>query len=214
MIDKWLSKTKFRKKFESLVAKTLIGNVTANQLTFFGLITGVLSAFSIFLSGVFQTFLFIIISAILLGISFFIDSLDGPIARYGETTLFGGILDIFFDRTVEVFILIALISTSPLILMWPGVFSLGSIILCITMFLIVGGAIKTEELGDSQKVIYYRGSLMERSETFIFLLLLIILIPWRSIILWIFSILVMLTALLRLRDAYIIFKVKLNLKLD
>jgi hypothetical protein len=98
--------------------------------------------------------------------------------------------------------------------MWPGVFSLGSIILCITMFLIVGGAIKTEELGDSQKVIYYRGSLMERSETFIFLLLLIILIPWRSIILWIFSILVMLTALLRLRDAYIIFKVKLNLKLD
>lgn len=206
MIDKWLSKTKFREKFESLVAKTFMGKVTANQLTIFGLITGLLSALSIFLSGVFQSLLFIIISAILMGTSFIVDTLDGPIARHGGTTLFGGILDIFCDRTVEVFILIALISTSPLVLMWPGLFSLGSIILCISMFLIVGGLMKTEEIDDSKKVIYYRGSLIERSETFIFLLLLNILIPWRSIILWIFSALVFLTAMLRLRDAYSIFK--------
>ncbi len=208
MIDKWLSKTNFREKFEGLVAKSLMGKVTANKLTLFGFITGLLSAFSLFLSGAFQNLLFIIISAILIGISFLIDTLDGPIARHGETTLFGGILDIFCDRTVEVFIIIALISTNPLNLIWSGIFSLGSIILCITMFLIVGGAIKTEELGDSQKIIYYRGGLMERSETFIFLFLLIILIPWRSIILWIFFILVFLTALLRLRDAYYIFEKK------
>jgi len=84
-------------------------------------------------------------------------------------------------------------------------FSLAAIVLCISMFLIVGGIIKRDNIESNSKVITYQSGLMERSETFFFLLALIVLIPWRLIILWIFTALVFLTALLRLRDAYKIF---------
>ena len=90
--------------------------------------------------------------------------------------------------------------------MWPGIFSLGAIVLCITMFLLVGGTVKEEELEETKKVIYYRHGFMERSETLIFLLLITVIVPWRGIILWVFAMLVLLTAILRLRDAYKIFK--------
>ncbi|MFX0105680.1 MAG: CDP-alcohol phosphatidyltransferase family protein [Candidatus Hodarchaeota archaeon] len=208
MIDKWLSKTKLNQIFEKFVRKLFYKKISANQLTILALSIGLLSALSIFLSGfLIWKIELVICAAILMGISFFIDVLDGALARIEEPTIFGGILDIFSDRTVEVFIIISLISTDPLILMWPGILSLGAIVLCISMFLLVGGAVKAEDLEETKKVIYYRAGLMERSETLIFLLLIIILIPLRSIILWIFFVLVMITALLRLRDAYIIFKI-------
>ena len=73
------------------------------------------------------------------------------------------------------------------------------------MFLLVGGAVEGENLEGKKKVLYYRHSLMERSETLIFLFLMIVLIPWRYIILWIFFSLVLITALIRLKDAYSIF---------
>ncbi|KKN49179.1 hypothetical protein LCGC14_0645590, partial [marine sediment metagenome] len=149
-----------------------------------------------------------VISIIFMVISFFIDTLDGAVARSGKTTKFGGILDVFCDRTVEIFLVMALISTQPLILMWPGIFSLGAIILCITMFLIVGGSLEEKDLEDSKKVIYYRYGLMERSETLLFLLLITIFVLWRFMLLMIFAILVLITALLRLRDAYILFKIQ------
>jgi len=74
------------------------------------------------------------------------------------------------------------------------------------MFLIVGGIIKRDNIENNSKVITYQSGLMERSETFFFLLALIVFIPWRLIILWIFTVLIFLTALLRLRDAHKIFK--------
>jgi hypothetical protein len=73
------------------------------------------------------------------------------------------------------------------------------------MFLIVGGIIKRDNIESNSKVITYQSGLMERSETFFFLLALIVLTPWRLIILWLFTVLVIITALLRLRDAHKIF---------
>jgi len=207
MIDKWLSKTKLHLFFEKLVRKLLLGKISANKITILALITGLLSAVSIFLSRIlFYEILLIISAAILMCISFFFDVLDGTLARLKQPTVFGGILDIFCDRTVEVFIIISLISTAPQVLMWPGIFSLGGIILCISMFLLVGSTVVVDTLEENKKVIYYHHGLMERSETLIFLFLMVVLIPLRGILLWIFSILVLLTALLRLRDAYLILK--------
>ncbi|MHA1490523.1 MAG: CDP-alcohol phosphatidyltransferase family protein [Promethearchaeota archaeon] len=207
MIDSWLSKTKIKKVLDKFVEKVFYNRISPNQITILGLILGLLSAFFIFLSGFLPwELLLVIISVILMSISFFFDTIDGTLARLKEPTKFGGILDIFCDRTVEIFIIIAIISTNPLNLMWPGIFSLGAIVLCITMFLIVGGAIAPEELGEIQKIIYYRKSLMERSETCIFLILIVILIPWRFLFLWIFATLVFITSILRLIDAYTIFK--------
>ena len=206
MIDNWLSKTKIKNAFEKLAQKLFLGKLSANHLTIIGLILGLLSAFFIFLSGILQwTFVLIIISAIFMSFSFLFDALDGTLARLEKPTKFGGILDIFCDRTVEVTIILALISTDPIDLMWPGLFTLAAIVLCISMFLVVGGAVSDDNLNERQKVIYYRKGLMERSETFIFLMLITIFYPWRFILLWIFAILVFITAILRLKDAYLIF---------
>jgi len=210
MIDKWLSKTKFKEGYEKFVKKIISSRISANQLTIVGLVIGLISALFIYLSGVFEELLieFIVLSIIFTIISFFIDTLDGSVARFEGPTIFGGILDIFCDRLVEISIIIAIVATNPTVLIWPGMFSLGAIILCISMFLIVGGVIKRDDLDKKSKVIVYQGGLMERSETFLFLLTIILLVPWRFVILWIFAILVFLTALLRLRAAYKIFKLK------
>jgi hypothetical protein len=76
------------------------------------------------------------------------------------------------------------------------------------MFLVVGGSFKVENLEESEKVIYYRKGLMERSETLIFLFLMNIFFfwYWRFILLWLFASLIFLTALLRLKDAYLMFR--------
>jgi len=212
MIDSWLSKSKLKEKIENFVKKRFQGKISANQLSLIGLVLGLISAFFIFLSGIFVdiVLILIIISSIIMSFSFLFDLFDGAMARIEDPTVFGGILDIVCDRTVEVFIIIALISTNSINLLWPGIFLLGAIIICITMFLVVGGTVKTEELDESKKVIYYRMGLMERTETFLFLLIITIFYfgPWRFILLWTFTILVFLTAILRLRDAYILLKLK------
>lgn len=210
MIDKWLSKTKFKEGYEKFVKKILSSRISANQLTIVGLIFGLISALFIYLSSVFEELFieFIVLSIVFTIISFFIDTLDGSVARFEGTTIFGGILDIFCDRLVEITIIIAIVATNPTNLIWPGMYSLGAIILCISMFLIVGGIINRDDLDKKSKVIVYQGGLMERSETFFFLLAIILLVPLRFVILWIFAILVFLTALLRLREAYKIFKLK------
>lgn len=209
MIDKWLSQTKFKQSYEKFISKIFFERVSANQLTIIGLIIGLCGGFLIFLSGVILQIKIplIVAAAITIGTSFMIDTFDGAIARYKEPTVFGGILDIFCDRTVEISIIIAIVSTDSINLIYPGLFSLGAMVLCISMFLIVGGLAKREEIANS-KVINYRRGFMERSETFIFLMLITILYPWRFILLWIFASLILITALLRLKDAYKLFRSK------
>lgn len=213
MLDNWLSRSRIKKGFEKIVKKVFYKRVSANKLTIIGLILGIFSALLIFFSKVLQYELELIILAVIaMCFSFFFDAVDGAIARLEEPSIFGGILDIFCDRIVEISIIIAIISTDPQILMWPGIFLLASIILCITMFLITGGIVNLENLEEGKKVIYYRKGLMERSETLIFLVLITILFfgALRFILLWIFAVLVFTTAVLRLRDSYIIFKSSSN----
>ncbi len=206
MLDKWLSKSKIETIVENIVKKLFLGNISPNQLTLLGLLFGLMSALFIFLSGFpALDIIFIIMGLTFMIISFVFDALDGTLARLSEPSEFGGILDIFCDRTVEIFIIIAIISTDPPLLMWGGIFSLAAMVLCITMFLVVGGAVKAEDLSKAQKVIYYRKGLMERSETFLFLIFIIIFPYLRWILLWIFSILILITALLRLYDALKLF---------
>lgn len=206
MIDNWFQKSKLKNSINQLVRKLLLGRISANSLTIIGLVLGLLSSLFIFLSGIIDLFFeFVIISTILMSLSFFIDLLDGAVARMEEPTTFGGILDIFCDRIVEIFILLAIVSTDPINLMWPGLFSLSAIILCITIFLIIGGAVREGDLKEQQKVIYYSHGIMERTETFLFLFVITIFFQWRVILLWLFAILIFITAFQRLRHAYIMF---------
>jgi len=208
MIDSWLSKTKFKDVYEKFVRKIFLGKVSANQLTIIGLIFGLIGSFLIYLSSLLEDFLIIMIisSVSFVSISFIFDTIDGSVARYEGPTTFGGILDIFCDRLVEISIIISLVASDSLKLIWAGMCSLAAIILCISMFLIVGSIIKENGVESTPKVIAYQTGLMERSETFIFFLAMIILIPWRLILLWIFSALVFTTAILRLIKAQKLFK--------
>ncbi len=208
MIDSWLSKTKFKDMYEKFVRKIFLEKVTANQLTIIGLIFGLIGSFLIYLSSLLEDLLIfmIVISVCIVSISFFFDTIDGSVARYEGPTTFGGILDIFCDRLVEISIIISLVASDSLNLIWAGMFSLAAIILCISMFLIVGGITKRNGVENTSKVITYQNGLMERSETFLFFLAMIILIPWRLILLWIFSGLVFTTAILRLIKAHKLFK--------
>ena len=208
MIDSWLSKTKFKDVYEKFVRKFFLGKVSANQLTIIGLIFGLTGSFLIYLSSLLEDFLIIMIisSVSFVSISFFFDTIDGSVARYEGPTAFGGILDIFCDRLVEISIIISIVASDALNLIWAGMFSLAAIILCISMFLIVGGINKSNNVENTSKVITYQTGLMERSETFLFFLAMIILIPWRLMLLWIFSALVFTTAILRLIKARKLFQ--------
>ena len=208
MIDSWLSKTKFKDAYEKFVRKFFLGKVSANQLTIIGLIFGLIGSFFVYLSSLTEDFLIIMVisSVSIVSISFFFDTIDGSVARYEGPTTFGGILDIFCDRLVEISIIISIVASDALNLIWAGMFSLAAIILCISMFLIVGGINKRNSVENTSKVITYQTGLMERSETFLFFLAMIILIPWRLMLLWIFSALVFTTAILRLIKARKLFQ--------
>ena len=208
MIDSWLSKTKFKDMYEKFVRKIFLGKVSANQLTIIGLIFGLIGSFLIYLSRFLEDILIIMMisSVSFVSISFIIDTIDGSVARYEGPTTFGGILDIFCDRLVEISIIISLVASDSLNIILAGMFALAAIILCISMFLIVGGITKRNSVENTSKVITYQTGLMERSETFLFFLAMIILIPWRLMLLWIFFALVFATAILRLIKAYKLFQ--------
>lgn len=89
MIDKWLSKTKLNRFFEKFVKKLFFKKISANSITLLALITGLLSALSIFLSGFLIWKIELIICATsLMALSFFLDVLDGALARIEKPTTF------------------------------------------------------------------------------------------------------------------------------
>ncbi len=199
MLDYWISKTMLYKKLENFAGRYLAGRVKANQLTILGFGIGLISAFLIYLGNTLDWDTWgNLIAAIFMIISFALDLFDGSIARVTEPTIFGGILDIFCDRCVELSILLSIASTDPTNNSWPTLFSLGAIILCITVFLLSGSVIKNEKIRESKKVIYYTKGIMERGETFLFLFVMTIFPVVRSFLMWIFALLVYVTAIQRL----------------
>jgi len=215
LIDTKLKKSKITKIIDKFVEKYLFNHISANQMTLIGLILGITSSILIVISeiinwnAIVQKIIFII-AVIIMVISFGADIFDGALARMKKPTIFGGIFDIFSDRTVEISILIAIIFIDPVNLLWPGVFSLSSIVICITIFLLIGGAVnesQIEQMDEKKKVIFYASGLMERTETFIFLFSMLVFdfSIVRIILMWIFAVLVFITAFQRLYHAYKLF---------
>ncbi len=111
----------------------------------------------------------------LLWISGLFDVLDGSMARAsGTSSAFGTLLDIVFDRVVEILVLLAIMFSSPALAV-PTALVFASIILSMTVFLTVGAL--AEKMGN--KSFYYQPGLMERTEAFIALSLIVLLHPWR-----------------------------------
>ena len=132
---------------------------------------------------------------ILLALTGFMDTLDGTLARYfGLESPQGAALDIFCDRVVEFAVLLGLYSYDPENRAMPILFMLGSVLLCITSFLVVGIFSENE----SDKSFFYSPGLIERTEAFGFFFLMILWPSFFTPLAWLFTILVFFTAIIRL----------------
>ncbi|MBO3445221.1 CDP-alcohol phosphatidyltransferase family protein [Clostridium sp. CCUG 7971] len=165
-------------------------NLTPNNVTVLALILGVLTS-------VFVYFDMEIIGVILLWVSGYLDAVDGAMARKtNKTSSFGTLMDITFDRIVEVSIILVIGFRHIDIRMNLIILAI-SIILSMTIFLTVGAL--TQQKG--MKSFYYQAGVAERSEGFIMFSLMILLPSYLPIITNIFSIMILITAFQRALEA-------------
>lgn len=182
----------YQQIFVNPVANQLSYAITPNQITLLSGILGLL---------IFPALMFHqeILAICLLLLSGYCDTLDGTIARFSQqTSNWGSVLDITIDRLVEFVVVLALWSVAPLERGLWCLLMLGSMLLCITSFLVVG--IFSEN--QSQKSFHYSPGLMERAEAFSFFIAMMI---WPSafvFLAFLFTLLVTFTAIVRLRDFY------------
>ncbi|MEN6595135.1 MAG: CDP-alcohol phosphatidyltransferase family protein [Clostridiaceae bacterium] len=133
-------------------------------------------------------------AVLLLWLSGLLDATDGAMARLsGNSSLFGAVLDVTFDRVVELSLVwaLALRHTDCLI---PLLALVSCILLSMTVFLTTGMLAKNH----TNKSFYYPAGLMERTEGFL-LFSLMILFPARlSLLTWLFAGLILFTVAQRL----------------
>lgn len=133
----------------------------------------------------------------MLVVSGFFDTMDGSVARLkNQTSPFGAAFDITSDRFVEFSVILGLYFFDPENRALSCLLMLGSILFCVTSFLVVG--IFTQN--SSEKSFHYSPGLMERAEAFIFFSLLIMFPDYFFLVSTLFSGLVFLTGLYRLRQ--------------
>lgn len=209
MIDRIFNASKMEKWLVDVIKKYDKKRLLPNHLTIIALLLGLISAILIAISGYVAENTLIIISGLCLLSSLILDIFDGILARLRGPTTFGGILDIFSDRLVEVCVIIGVVITDPTNLAFVGLLAVSSIVICITIFLLMGN-VSPQSVPEKEKVIFYSRGFIERTETGIFLLLLVC-FPMgliRYILFCIFSGLVLLTAIQRIFIAYKVLKNK------
>ncbi len=146
------------------VAKRLAHKLSPSQITVCAGLLGILVFPALLLNLPFLAVLFLLLSG-------YCDTLDGTLARLTETTSnTGSILDIICDRFVEFVVILALFAVDPSHRSWVSLLMLGSVLMCVTSFLIVG--IFTPNT--SEKSFHYSPGLMERAEAFLFFIAMIL----------------------------------------
>lgn len=140
----------------------LADKIKPNTVTILATIVGLMCAASLFVNPY--------LCVVLLLFSGYLDVLDGSIARLQKSSSnFGTLLDILSDRLVEAFIIIAIFINQPAAL-WVGLLMTMSIAFCMYSFLLVGMFSENS----SQKSFHYSPGLIERAETFVFFIVMIL----------------------------------------
>jgi CDP-diacylglycerol--glycerol-3-phosphate 3-phosphatidyltransferase len=148
-------------------------------------------------SGVFVYLHLSLVGVILLWISGFLDAVDGSMARISKnTSAFGTLMDITFDRAVEMSIVIALALRFPEARIYLLILTI-CVLFSMTIFLTVGAL--TEQKG--MKSFYYQAGLAERTEGFIMFSMMSLFTPWLTLVTNLFSAAVLITALQRMLEA-------------
>lgn len=169
-------------------------NFSANQVTIIAFILGLFSGLLAYLE-------LGIVAVALLWISGLLDAVDGTIARVKGSTPFGTIMDITFDRIVEIAVILGLAIRYPHSQL-SMIALTSSIIISMTIFLTTG--MMAENTG--RKSFLYQAGLAERSEGFVFLSIMILLPDLLYVSVPIFTIAILFTALQRFNQARIILK--------
>jgi len=133
----------------------------------------------------------------LLLFSGYCDIIDGALARKMHcVSSSGAVLDIAIDRLVEFAAVLGLYWLEPETRGFICILMLGSILCCVTSFLVVG----IFSANDSQKSFHYSKGLIERFEAFVFFILMILFPEQFRLLGAIFVILVILTTLIRITE--------------
>ena len=184
-----------RKYVEPIIESVANGfinrNISANQVTVLAFVLGISSGGWMLLGEP-------LIATAVLWISGLLDAVDGAIARKtGTSSSWGALMDITFDRIVELSVIISLAVLYPqarLVL----IMLTGSIIISMTVFLTVGALSKNTK----NKAFYYQAGLAERTEGFIMSSLMMLFSNHIIIITIVYFLAILFTAGQRLKEAY------------
>lgn len=164
--------------------------LTPNNVTIIALIVGISTSLFIYLD-------MKVLAIITLWVSGYLDAVDGDMARSSnKTSLFGTLMDITFDRIVEIS-MILVFGLKMIDVRLNLMILLSSILMSMTIFLTVGAL--TDKKG--MKSFYYQTGVAERSEGFILFTLMILFQSYIGMIANLFSIVVLFTAVQRLLEA-------------
>lgn len=166
--------------------------LTANHVTVISFLIGVTSGLFIYFE---QT----VLALLVLWFSGFLDVVDGTMARKTKPSSFGTVLDVSFDRLVEISVILGLAFKYP-DAMWVLLLLSVSIIYCMTIFLTVGAVSEKQGV----KSFYYQSGLAERTEGFILFSLMIIFTNHLILIGLIFLAVEIITSIQRLIEAKVI----------
>lgn len=190
--------THARKHVQPMVEKTadylLKRGLTADSVTKIAFIIGLSTGIFIYLDQP-------LIALAALWLSGYLDVVDGTMARKTKPSAWGTLLDISFDRMVEISVILGLAFRFPES-MWALLLLSVSIIIAMTVFLTVGA------LSDKQgmKSFYYQAGLAERTEGFILFTLMIAFSTYLTVITLIFLAMQIITILQRMAEARKILK--------
>ncbi|MEP7261179.1 MAG: CDP-alcohol phosphatidyltransferase family protein [Usitatibacter sp.] len=163
--------------------------ISANALTFAAMLVGVGAAALVWLGHP-------VWGVAVLWLSGVIDAADGTLARLTKPTSMGAILDITFDRIVELSIITALAWIYPEV-RFELVILAGIIAIAMSLFLSIGAAVQNI----SVKSFHYAPGLGERTEAFIMLSLMILDSEWLATWTWVFVGVIVFTMAQRLMHA-------------
>ena len=170
---------------------------SANQVTVLGFIIGLTGGLCSFFAAYFQLYFFAIAGIALLWISGFVDAVDGTMARLTKTTSpWGTLMDIVFDRVVEMSIIISLALNYQNSRIY-FLFLLCAILFSMCVFLTVGALTKN----NAKKSFRYQAGLMERCEGFICFSLMMLFPGALNIIIVLTTLLIAFTATQRMIEA-------------
>ncbi|MBM7701297.1 CDP-alcohol phosphatidyltransferase family protein [Metabacillus iocasae] len=151
--------THARKYVQPAIEKTatffLNRGLHANHITFLAFLIGVSSGLFIYFDHPYW-------AIFALWLSGFLDAVDGTMARNTKPSSWGTLLDISFDRLVEISVILGLAFRFPQA-MWALLLLSVSIIYAMTIFLTVGALSEKQGV----KSFYYQAGLAERTEGFL-----------------------------------------------